>query len=213
MAYGATNLLHHWQQQEPSLWPSALRRQPAPLPFVAPAASNHTQKYRQQPALQPIRGQPAAHGMCRAPCTALDLVQACTAVLREEHQACQMTYVQAFTKFELNLQASVPLQMASESITAPLPPSSSLLPHPRPSTGVWQGVWGGPPLTRAKVPSPMDFCAVTDRALCCKLLASEHTGEAFLHLSLLAGSLCRLLRHRSGYAGRSSPQRAPARSR
>lgn len=79
VANGATNLLHHWQQQEPSLWPSAPRKQPGPSPFVAPAANSHTQKYREQPAAQPGRGQPAAHGVCRTPCMSPG-----TAVLHEE---------------------------------------------------------------------------------------------------------------------------------
>ena len=46
--FSATNLLHHWQQQDPTLWPGPHKKQQLPVPKATPAASAPQQQQFQQ---------------------------------------------------------------------------------------------------------------------------------------------------------------------
>jgi len=61
VSFGATNLLHHWQQQDPSL--ASKRKCLAPAASVVQTGHTHPQKYLQHPSLQPALAKPNMHGM------------------------------------------------------------------------------------------------------------------------------------------------------
>lgn len=63
ISLGATNLLHHWQQQDPTLWPSAPKRQQQSVPSAArPSAPiYHPQRQQQQTPWQPPLQASGAH--------------------------------------------------------------------------------------------------------------------------------------------------------
>ncbi|CAK0781038.1 hypothetical protein CVIRNUC_005265 [Coccomyxa viridis] len=82
VCFSAMNLLHHWQQQDPTLWPMPHKKQQLPAPRAAFAASAAQQQQRQQQqqqqpkqtslhlltANQAPQGRPsAANGVSREP--------------------------------------------------------------------------------------------------------------------------------------------------
>ena len=137
VCFSAMNLLHHWQQQDPTLWPMPHKKQQLPGPRAAPAASAAQQQQQQskQTSLHLPTANQALQGMHT-------WQEDCIRVPTGTHQsACiQPQPSQKQEQFIAVPVQAVPLQPPASAVD--LPPCQHSLQHPSPSTVALQAALG-----------------------------------------------------------------------
>ena len=141
VCFSAMNLLHHWQQQDPTLWPMPHKKQQLPAPRAAFAASAAQQQQQQQP--QPKQTSlhlPTANQAPQGVHTMKKGLHSrpCWHVSESTHPATGLSEVGALVP-AVSVQA-VPLQPTASA--GNLPPCQHSLQQPSPSTVVLQAALG-----------------------------------------------------------------------